>query len=586
MQGTRFLSLLLLSLLLVSLWGTGCAQGTAAEYVEETIHIGTPAIDAGVNVREKPSAEAKRVAQLSPGESCIVTGKSGDWYSVEVEGTLGYVRKDLLTLRKETILVEKIVEDPLSASVEGFSVPFMEEPGDHFRVSGTVHSNIPLVEVRLTIHNLRTLKDEAVISHKATREQNTLSFDLAAFSDAPALRRLVSGEKEARLTVCSANEEALIAAKAVYISGKCADPKSATSACQISVSRGSAKAFLDDSYGTSWQPRSSSDTVTVTIPAKLDAESIALEWDKAPHKLLLTCYDADGAELLSLQEKNPGKKLNLYYDLPEGTRQVVLRSGDKDNGLNKLRIYQRGQVPVMVQHWQDAPEKVDMLLIVPHMNDETLYFSGVLSQLTAQGKSVLVVYMTTDDRNKHAEALDCLWTHGVRIHPVFVGFKDYKVDTYSQAERLWGTENTLKAITSLLRRYQPEVVLTQDVNGEYGHQQHIMTSRYVIKGVEAAADSAVYPESGAAWQVKKLYVHLGDAEKKLELHFDTPMEELGGLSPMQVAFRAFDKHYSQLKFPTYSLLVDGRDYDCTFFSLYRSTVGEDVLRNSFFENID
>lgn len=588
-MNNRILSLILVLLLAFAPAFAETAGSDAVEYIETTVVVGTPAIDAGVNIRKKPDANSAKVGSMSPGEKCTVTGRSGGWYCVEFDGVIGYVREDLLKVAEQTVLVEKIVEDPLAASCEDFSVPYMETPGTHFAVSGIVRSNIPIVEVRLTIYDLRQLSNEAVVSRKFTREAGVYEYDLSAFSDASALTGLSAGEKMAIVSVVSANEEQQVASMQVYMASKCDDPTSMNDSCTFAVSRGSASAFLDTSYGTSWSPSSATDTIKIRIPAEKDAGVLYMEWDKAPSKIEITLYDSTGTVIRTIQESNPYQKWNLYYELEEGVVGITIRSGDTDNGLNKLRIYERGRVSQVVQNWQETPEKIDLMMIVPHMNDETLYFSGVLSQLSAQGYNVLVVYMTGDDRNKHAEALDCLWTHGVKIHPVFVGFQDYKVDSYSKAEWLWGKENTYRAMVGLIRKYKPDVVLTQDWNGEYGHYQHVMTSRYCVKSVEVAGDESVFPdiaEKYGAWDVPKLYLHMWDESKRLDLHFNRPMDELDGRSPMQVAFIAMNKHFSQLHNPTYSLLVDGKQYDCTWFSLYRSTVGEDVEKNSFFEHIE
>ena len=581
--------LFLFLLLALLAFPAAMAEDAPTEYVDVTVVIGAPSIDAGVNIRQLPDADSAKVASMSPGEKCTVTGRANGWYAVEFDGKTGYVREDLLKVKETTVQVEKIVEDPLLASCEGFQMPFMEDPGDKLKVVGTVSSNIPMAEVKITVFDLRQLADEAVVSQKFSREADVREFDLSAFSGASALRKLSSGEKKAVVSVVSANEEQTVAEQLVYISGKCADPVSMTAECKIAVSRGSASSFLDDSYKTSWSPRSAEDTVKIRIPSEKTAAGLYMEWDKAPSRIEITLYDNTGAVIRTVQESNPSGKWNLYYPLEEAVSGLTIRSADTDNGLNKLRIYEKGKIPQAVQQWQDTPEKIDLMMILPHMNDETLYFSGVLSQLSAQGKNVLVVYMAGDSRNKHAEALDCLWTHGVRIHPVFVGFADYKTATYSQAERLWGSENTYKAMVGLIRKYKPDVVLTQDWNGEYGHNQHIMTARYCVKSVELAADASAFPaiaEAYGVWDVPKLYLHLWDEENRLELGFDQKLDALGGLSPMQVAFIAMDKHTSQLHNPTYSLLVDGRDYDCTCFGLYRSTVGPDVEKNSFFEHLE
>jgi len=584
----RLTALLLCMALLFGTCSFACAAETDVEYVDVTIVQGTPSIDAGVNIRKKPDAESAKVASMAPGEKCTVTGRSGGWYAVEFEGAFGYVREDLLKVKEVTVQVEKIVEDPLMAS-GSFAVPFMEEPGTHFKVKGSVRSNIPMAEVKITIYDLRQMANEAVASQKFSREADVREFDLSAFTDHGALTGLSSGEKKAVLSVVSANEEQIVAEQLVYISGKCADAASITGECTIAVSRGNKSAFLDNSYGTSWSPRSAEDTIKIRIPSEKKAGALYMEWDKAPSRIEITLYDSTGTVIRTVQEANPSKKWNLYYELEEEVSGLTIRSGDKDNGLNKLRIYEKGKVPSVVQNWQDTPEKIDLMMILPHMNDETLYFSGVLSHLSAQGKNVLVVYMTGDERNKHAEALDCLWTHGVRIHPVFVGFMDYKVDSYSKAEWLWGEENTYRAMVGLIRKYKPDVVLTQDWNGEYGHYQHVMTSRYCVKSVEVAGDASVFPdiaEAYGAWDVPKLYLHMWDSENRLDLGFEQPEEALGGLSPMQVAYIAMDKHQSQLHNPTYSLQVDGKQYDCTWFGLYRSTVGPDEEKNSFFEHLE
>lgn len=583
----RRIAILLLICSLLSGFAFAETSEAPVEYEEVTVIQGTPSGDSGVNIRKKPTTDSAKVGTMSPGDICTVTGRSNDWYSVEFEGMIGYIRKDLLTVTQKTIQKEKIVEEPLAASCEGFAVSYMTAPNTKFGVAGIVRSNIPMVEVKITVYDLRQLENEAIVSQKFTHDANILEFDLSEFVNAPALLGLVSGEKKLTLSAVSANEEQVLGEKLVYISGKCADATSITSACDISATRGGTSAMLDDSYGTSWSVRSSSDVIKIRLPEDKIAGGLLMEWDKAPSQVQITLLNGSGEEIRVIKETNPYQKWNLFYDLEPEVRAIAIRSGDTDNGIVKLRIYEQGRISQVVQRWEDTPEKIDLMMVVPHMNDETLYYSGVLPKLSAQGYNVLVVYMTGDNRNKHAEALDCLWTAGVRIHPIFVGFMDYKVDSYAKAEWLWGKENTYRAIIGLIRKYKPNVVLTQDWNGEYGHNQHIMTSRYTVKSVEVAGDENVFPdiaEQYGVWDVPKLYLHLWDESKRLDLHFDQPMEELGGRTPMQMAFIAFDKHQSQIK--RYSLLGDGVTYDCTWFSLYRSTVGEDVARDSFFEHLE
>lgn len=589
------LSLILILCALVCLAayaGAACADtasDTVIEYEEKTIIVGTPAGDYAVNVRARPDADSSKVASLAPGAECTVYAKSDGWYSVELNGVNGYVKCDLLTLSKRTVTVEHVIvtEDPLEASIEEFSSEYMIAPGQDPQITGVISSNIPIVEVRVSVYDLRQLKTEVTVKASFTREQGVKGYNLKKLASDKALKSLVSGEKKIIITVASANEEQIVAEKGLYVSGKCADPVSMTGSCKISVTHGNTSGMLDDSYATSWHPSSAKDYIKIVLPSGKTANGVALEFDSAPSKMLIEIYGRDGQVIDTIAEKNPNEHWNFYYELPEDILGLKIYTYDSNNGVCKLRVYEKGKVPQAVQRWEDTPEQVDLMLIVAHMNDETLYFSGTLAQLSAQGKNVMVVYMTTDDRNKHAEALDCIWSAGCRIHPVFYNFKDYKVDSYSKAEWLWGEDETMHALASVMRRYKPLVVMTHDTDGEYGHNQHKMTARYTVKCIEALNNPKFDPQSAeqyGTWDVPKFYVHLYDESKRLDLHFSRGMEELDGFSPMQVAFISFDKHQSQIK--RYSLKGDGITYDCTWFSLYRSTVGEDVEKNSFFENLE
>jgi N-acetyl-1-D-myo-inositol-2-amino-2-deoxy-alpha-D-glucopyranoside deacetylase len=59
------------------------------------------------------------------------------------------------------------------------------------------------------------------------------------------------------------------------------------------------------------------------------------------------------------------------------------------------------------------------------------------------------------------------------------------------------------AAVAVIREVRPQVVVTYDENGEYGHPDHIMAHRVAMAAVDAAAD-ATYGE-GDAWQVAKVY---------------------------------------------------------------------------------
>jgi N-acetyl-1-D-myo-inositol-2-amino-2-deoxy-alpha-D-glucopyranoside deacetylase len=61
------------------------------------------------------------------------------------------------------------------------------------------------------------------------------------------------------------------------------------------------------------------------------------------------------------------------------------------------------------------------------------------------------------------------------------------------------------AAVEVIREVRPQVLVTYDANGAYGHPDHIMTHRVATAAVDAAADPAYDCAAGAPWSVAKLY---------------------------------------------------------------------------------
>lgn len=60
-------------------------------------------------------------------------------------------------------------------------------------------------------------------------------------------------------------------------------------------------------------------------------------------------------------------------------------------------------------------------------------------------------------------------------------------------------------IVKTIRELKPDVVITHDAGGGYGHPDHIATHNATVKAFYAAADPAQYPEAGPVFQPRKLY---------------------------------------------------------------------------------
>jgi N-acetyl-1-D-myo-inositol-2-amino-2-deoxy-alpha-D-glucopyranoside deacetylase len=63
----------------------------------------------------------------------------------------------------------------------------------------------------------------------------------------------------------------------------------------------------------------------------------------------------------------------------------------------------------------------------------------------------------------------------------------------------------VERLVKLLRQIRPQVVITHDASGGYGHPDHVATHRAVIEAFSACGDAAQFPEVGPAFQPLKLY---------------------------------------------------------------------------------
>ncbi len=60
-------------------------------------------------------------------------------------------------------------------------------------------------------------------------------------------------------------------------------------------------------------------------------------------------------------------------------------------------------------------------------------------------------------------------------------------------------------LVAIIREFRPQVVVTFDESGAYGHPDHIAIYQYTTSAFHAAADAALYPELGPAHATAKLY---------------------------------------------------------------------------------
>ncbi|QDU56857.1 PIG-L family deacetylase [Aeoliella mucimassa] len=305
-----------------------------------------------------------------------------------------------------------------------------------------------------------------------------------------------------------------------------------------------------------------------------------------------------------------------------------------------LSIVLSASLKAQVYDWNPTPDKVDVLVISTHPDDEGIFMGSVLPYMTqVRQVNALHLSMTSGDyqaengapdwrREEELRAAD--WVYGFRNEPIFARFRDYPTNTVDETYDIWadgilgngdsetGRELAANYLAEQIRRFQPEVLVVSDLDGEYGHSNHRATSQSAFEAYERAMDPLVDIAGLDAWQPKKYYIHqsqangLGTAGVTFEnwlfhdytedISIDTDGDGVPDATPRQVADWGLDEHVSQGSPDVSTVFRTGENFDghhTEWWGLYDSTVGPDTLtsfeiegqsytnwaRGDFFENV-
>ena len=309
-----------------------------------------------------------------------------------------------------------------------------------------------------------------------------------------------------------------------------------------------------------------------------------VKWYALPDYAILVQSSENGAELSRETVTEPVYN-DVYAILPEARSLSI----SCENGMQiaEVTLYSEGTLPDDIHDWQPPLDKADLLVVSAHCDDELIFFGGTIPYYAGEQKlAVQVVYMANGDRARVDEALNGLWYAGVRNAPVILPLKDVYTETLRLALLNWDEQETTRLLVEQIRRFQPEVIVTHDLNGEYGHGAHMATATCMVNAVPQAADATAFPDSAAAygaWQTQKLYLHLYP-EKQIEMDWNQPLDAFGGMTALEAANEAYHMHVSQLEYHS-NVYGDG-DYSSSLYGLASTAVGADEAKNDFFEHID
>jgi N-acetyl-1-D-myo-inositol-2-amino-2-deoxy-alpha-D-glucopyranoside deacetylase len=171
------------------------------------------------------------------------------------------------------------------------------------------------------------------------------------------------------------------------------------------------------------------------------------------------------------------------------------------------------------------PAPRTLLAVHAHPDDECLSTGGTLARYAAEGVRTVLVTCTdgavgeisdpslaTPENLAEVRAREL--DESVRVlsisRLVKLGYRDSGMagtaDNDDPRSFLQSSfDEAVERVVRVVREERPEVVVTYNENGGYGHPDHIRAHQVAVAAFHAAADPERFPDAGSAWSSSKLY---------------------------------------------------------------------------------
>ncbi|MGW7555552.1 PIG-L family deacetylase [Streptomyces rimosus] len=151
-----------------------------------------------------------------------------------------------------------------------------------------------------------------------------------------------------------------------------------------------------------------------------------------------------------------------------------------------------------------------LLGVFAHPDDESLAAGGVLARHAAEGARTAVVTATwAADSPRAAELAEALRVLGAG-EPRMLGYADARVPWSAPGSARFldaPLDEAVRRVVAHIREFRPDIVVTHDAYGGLpGHPDHVHTHRVTTLAAQAAGLEQLYPEAGAPWQPRALYL--------------------------------------------------------------------------------
>ena len=166
-----------------------------------------------------------------------------------------------------------------------------------------------------------------------------------------------------------------------------------------------------------------------------------------------------------------------------------------------------------------------LLFFGAHPDDETFGIGATLALYVLRGVKVFCVCSTRGEvgtvdpelMKGYASIGDLRWNElkcaaqalGL-ADIIHLGYRDSGMrgsehNKHPDALAMAPIEEVARRMVKIIRELKPDVVLTHNADGGYGHPDHIATHNAAVKAFYASSDPAQYPEAGPVFRPYKLY---------------------------------------------------------------------------------
>lgn len=170
-------------------------------------------------------------------------------------------------------------------------------------------------------------------------------------------------------------------------------------------------------------------------------------------------------------------------------------------------------------------ERRSLLAVFAHPDDESFSVGGTLARYAAEGVHVTLVCATRGEvggiadpslatpetlgQVREAELRCAAEALGIS-EVIFLGYRDSGMAGSPENEDPHAfinapADEVEARLVEIVRRVQPQVVITFEPGGGYGHPDHIAAHRHTVAAFHAAGDPARYPDYGAPWRPARLF---------------------------------------------------------------------------------